>query len=156
MCNVVSNTPAMFVGILFLNRVQLNWIVRCNVSCHIVLQEVTTLGMSPLYDSRAVTFDVVRLVNCVHDLLQKHQNSARIREELENRSGQKKGIAERQFFQYAWIHIKPCLKRSSIDRCHLLSMKQCSCTQPINYCNLPYIFGSGVIIFELYSCNWQL
>ncbi|KAI0220615.1 Afadin- and alpha-actinin-binding protein A [Lamellibrachia satsuma] len=47
--------------------------------------EVTTLGMSPLYDSRAVTFDVVRLVNCVHDLLQKHQNSARIREELENR-----------------------------------------------------------------------
>ncbi|KAK2176495.1 hypothetical protein NP493_659g01066 [Ridgeia piscesae] len=47
--------------------------------------EVTTLGMAPLYDSRTVSFDVVRMVNCLHDLLQKHQNSARIREELENR-----------------------------------------------------------------------
>ena len=50
------------------------------------MQEVTALGMPSLYEDKCGQVDMVRLVNCVYELLQKHQRSLRLREELENRS----------------------------------------------------------------------
>ena len=49
------------------------------------MQEVTALGLPSLFADDSLQFDLARLVNCAHDLLQKHRTSSRIREELENR-----------------------------------------------------------------------
>ena len=56
----------------------------CDVTC-VLWQEITTLGLPSLFANDSLQFDLVRLVNCTHDLLQKHRTSSRIREELENR-----------------------------------------------------------------------
>ena len=43
------------------------------------------LGMASLYDSSKGTFDIVRLVNCAHELLNKNARQLRVKDEAEDR-----------------------------------------------------------------------
>ena len=43
------------------------------------------LGMPALYDGSTGTFDIVKLVNCTHELLNKNARQLRVKEEAEDK-----------------------------------------------------------------------